>query len=94
MSLSLDQIVSDFAAAMFEADSKRPVFVTHSGHAYRPGIGPHNEEKAVYGELSLWCCRARISAWSARRDRKLTNRVEMNERWTPFMDAKAGNGIL
>jgi len=47
MSLSLDQIVSDLAAAMFEVDRRRPVFVTRTGRAYRPGIGPHSEEKAI-----------------------------------------------
>ena len=33
MTQSLDQIVSDFAAAMFEADRKSPVFVTRTGRA-------------------------------------------------------------
>ena len=47
MSLSLDQIVSDLAAAMFEVDRRRPVFVTRTGRAYRPSIGPHSEEKAI-----------------------------------------------
>lgn len=47
MNLNLDQIVSDFAAAMFAVDRRRPVFVTRTGRAYQPGIGPHSEEKTV-----------------------------------------------
>lgn len=47
MNLSLDQIVSDFAAAMFAVDRRGPVFVTRTGRAYRLGIGLHSEEKPV-----------------------------------------------
>ena len=47
MNLSLDQIVSDFATSMFAVDRRGPVFVTRTGRAYQPGIGPHSEEKAV-----------------------------------------------
>lgn len=38
MTLTLDQIVTDFAAGMFEADRKRPVFITRAGRAYQSGI--------------------------------------------------------
>jgi hypothetical protein len=47
MSLSLMQLVDDFAAGLFAADAKHPVFTSRTGREYRPGIGPHGEDRAV-----------------------------------------------
>jgi hypothetical protein len=55
--LSLAEIVADFARALAAADERRPVYVSRSGRAYQPGIGPHAEDMAV--ELVLTEMRAR-----------------------------------
>jgi hypothetical protein len=40
-------IVSDFAAALTSADARRPQWVSTSGRAYSPGIGPHPESRTI-----------------------------------------------
>ena len=46
--IQLPQFVEDFATAMTAADARRPQWVSkRSGRAYRPGIGPHEENAAV-----------------------------------------------
>ena len=45
--MELASFVSDFAVAMTRADERAPVHVSRTGRAYRPGIGPHSEDRAV-----------------------------------------------
>lgn len=45
--LDLGLIVRDFAAGFSEADARRPVFVSRTGRAYQPGLGPHGEDRAM-----------------------------------------------
>jgi hypothetical protein len=45
--LSLQNIVSDFAHGLSAADAKRLAFTSRTGRVYRPGIGPHGEDRAV-----------------------------------------------
>ena len=46
--MDLQEIVDQFAAAMTAADNRRPTAVSpRSGRVYRPGIGPHPEDRAV-----------------------------------------------
>ena len=46
--MDLQEIVEQFAAAMTTADSRHPTAVSpRSGRVYRPGIGPHPEDRAV-----------------------------------------------
>ena len=48
MPLTLDELVDDFAAALQEADAKRPQAQnTRSGKPFQPGIGPHTEAQTV-----------------------------------------------
>jgi hypothetical protein len=47
MLLSLQQFVDDFAAGLLAADAKRPTFTSRTGREYRPGIGPHGEDRAA-----------------------------------------------
>src|ERR1051326_6292796 len=59
MAITLQQFVSDFAAAMCNVDSRMPVALNaRSGSPYQPGIGPHTESATlclVLAELkALW----------------------------------------
>src|SRR5262249_48955331 len=45
--IAIDELVADFAAALQVADARKPVFVSRTGRAYQPGIGPHGEDRAV-----------------------------------------------
>jgi hypothetical protein len=45
--LDLEKVVSDFASGMTGADALSPQWVSRSGRAYQPGIGPHAEVRAV-----------------------------------------------
>lgn len=46
--LTLDDLVGDFAAALKHVDSRSPVATNaRSGAAYQPGIGPHTEARTV-----------------------------------------------
>jgi hypothetical protein len=43
----LSIFVADFAAALQTVDARKPQYVSRSGRAYQPGIGPFAEDKAV-----------------------------------------------
>ena len=43
----LAMLVVDFAAALKAVDARRPHYVSRSGRAYQPGIGPFAEDVAV-----------------------------------------------
>lgn len=45
--IELSGLVVDVAAALTEADARRPAWVSRSGRAYQAGIGPHAENAAV-----------------------------------------------
>lgn len=45
--LELDVLVSDVARAFTAADARKPAWVSRTGRAYQPGIGPHAENAAV-----------------------------------------------
>jgi hypothetical protein len=48
MADALENFVTEFAAALNSADSRRPSAVSpRSGRIYQPGIGPHPEDRAV-----------------------------------------------
>ena len=50
--LELERLVSDIAEAFTAADGSMPAWVSRTGRAYRPGIGPHAEDAAVALMLS------------------------------------------
>jgi hypothetical protein len=43
----LGTLVVDFAAALKAVDARQPHYVSRSGRAYQPGIGPFAEDVAV-----------------------------------------------
>jgi hypothetical protein len=45
--LELDALVTDIAVALTRADARKPTWVSRSGRAYQPGLGPHAEDAAV-----------------------------------------------
>ena len=48
MSLTLANLVADFARGIHAADASRPVAVnSHTGASYQPGIGPHAETRTI-----------------------------------------------
>jgi hypothetical protein len=47
VAVELDQLVRDFASGIEEADLLRPAWVSTSGRAYSPGIGPHTESRTI-----------------------------------------------
>lgn len=45
--ISLDAFVRAFAEAFARVDERRPVWVSRTGRAYQPGLGPHGENEVV-----------------------------------------------
>jgi hypothetical protein len=45
--VELVEFVRDFAVALKGVDARGPVFTSRTGRVYRPGIGPHSEDRAV-----------------------------------------------
>ena len=45
--MELADFVRDFATALKAVDARRPVFTSRTGRVYKPGIGPHSEDRAV-----------------------------------------------
>lgn len=45
--LTITQLVTDFAAAFEAADAESPRYVSRTGREYKPGLGPHSEDRAV-----------------------------------------------
>lgn len=47
MAIELDQLVRDFAFGIEKADALGPAWISTSGRAYSPGIGPHTESRTI-----------------------------------------------
>lgn len=47
MTVTLEQLVSAWAAALRAVDHRRPVWTSRTGRVYQAGIGPHAEDAAM-----------------------------------------------